>query len=268
MLADLHEHTFAILAYKDSPYLEECVQSILNQTVSSKRIICTSTPSEYIRNIGRKYNIEVFENKETGRGISGDWNFAYKLVDTPYLTLAHQDDIYNSDYTSQLLRASKKNKDLTIGFTDYFELVNGNIIKASTLLRIKRIMLLPFWLSNNLKTNYLKKSVLLLGNPICCPSVWFNKKLIGDFTFSNEFKVNLDWDAWRKLSDYKGTFSFIPEAIVYHRVHDDAESTKTIKSSIRTNEDLIMLTRSLGPKLGKLVNTFYGLGLKTYKRVT
>lgn len=267
MLTEPHEHTFAILAYKDSPYLEECIQSILDQTVSSKRIICTSTPSEYISKIGRKHNIEVFENSVTGGGIASDWNFAYKLVDTPYLTLAHQDDVYDSEYTSLLLKASKKNKNLIIGFTDYFELVNGNITQSSTLLRVKRFMLLPFWLSNNLKASPLKKIPLFLGNPICCPSVWFNKTIIGDFAFSNDFKVNLDWDAWRRLTNYNGTFSFVPKPIVYHRIHDDAESTKTIASLIRSKEDLFMLQKTLGPRLGKLINYLYGLSHKTYKRI-
>ena len=35
------KHTFTVCAYKESPYLEECVQSLINQTVKSKIIICT-----------------------------------------------------------------------------------------------------------------------------------------------------------------------------------------------------------------------------------
>ena len=32
-------HTFAICAYKESPYLEECIQSLMNQTVKSDILI-------------------------------------------------------------------------------------------------------------------------------------------------------------------------------------------------------------------------------------
>ena len=34
-------HTFAVCAYKDSPYLEECLRSVTSQTVKSEVICCT-----------------------------------------------------------------------------------------------------------------------------------------------------------------------------------------------------------------------------------
>ena len=50
-------HTFAICAYKESPYLEECIQSLMNQTVKSDILIATATPSKYIDDIAAKYNL-------------------------------------------------------------------------------------------------------------------------------------------------------------------------------------------------------------------
>ena len=43
-------HTFAICAYKESPFLEECIQSLLGQTIPSTIIIVTSTDNAYIKN--------------------------------------------------------------------------------------------------------------------------------------------------------------------------------------------------------------------------
>ena len=48
-------HTFAICAYKESPYLEECIESLINQTVKSNILIATATPSQYIDDIAAKY---------------------------------------------------------------------------------------------------------------------------------------------------------------------------------------------------------------------
>ena len=45
-------HTFAICAYKESPYLEECIQSLMNQTVKSDILIATATPSKYMSIMG------------------------------------------------------------------------------------------------------------------------------------------------------------------------------------------------------------------------
>ena len=41
-------HTFAICAYKESPYLEECITSLMEQTVKSEIFIATSTPNKLL----------------------------------------------------------------------------------------------------------------------------------------------------------------------------------------------------------------------------
>ena len=53
----MNEHTFAVCAYKESPYLEECIESLKGQSVRSNILIATSTPNEYIKNIAEKNNI-------------------------------------------------------------------------------------------------------------------------------------------------------------------------------------------------------------------
>ena len=38
------DHTFVICAYKESPYLEDCIRSVLHQNVRGKICLTTSTP--------------------------------------------------------------------------------------------------------------------------------------------------------------------------------------------------------------------------------
>ena len=71
------EHTWLVCAYKESPYLEECIRSLVSQTVKSRILITTSTPCGHISVVAEKYSVPVFVN--TGKaGISGDWNFALR----------------------------------------------------------------------------------------------------------------------------------------------------------------------------------------------
>ncbi|MFR2769325.1 MAG: glycosyltransferase family A protein [Thomasclavelia sp.] len=44
-------HTYVVLAYKQSKYLEECIKSVLNQKFPSKVIIATSTRKQIYRMI-------------------------------------------------------------------------------------------------------------------------------------------------------------------------------------------------------------------------
>ncbi len=48
------DHTFAICAYKESEYLEECIKSIKKQSLKSNIIMVTSTPNDFIKNMAKK----------------------------------------------------------------------------------------------------------------------------------------------------------------------------------------------------------------------
>src|SRR5689334_12586358 len=100
-------HSFAVMAYKDSPYLPDCLDSLKNQTVESRIYITTSTPSPYIDAVAKQYGVQVFVTGST-KGIAHDWNFSLKCTKTKYVTLAHQDDIYLPEYAKSCFNASEK----------------------------------------------------------------------------------------------------------------------------------------------------------------
>ena len=100
-------HTFVIPAYKESPFIEQCIQSLLAQSVKSNIIITTSTPTDFIKEIAKKYDLPYYINDK--KGIAADWNFALSKVTTPLATIAHQDDIYEPSYAESVIKATNKN---------------------------------------------------------------------------------------------------------------------------------------------------------------
>lgn len=50
---DKSKHTFAICAYKESRYLEECITSLKKQSMKSKIILITSTPNRLIDEVAK-----------------------------------------------------------------------------------------------------------------------------------------------------------------------------------------------------------------------
>ena len=140
------DHTFVICAYKDSEYLEPLIESLLAQTVSSKILVSTSTPVESIYNTAKKYDLPVHVNPVSGGGIGSDWNFAYSLADTDFVTLAHQDDFYEPEYTEKMTAALAKAKNPIIAYTNYYEIRPEGIVINNRLLRIKRMMNRPIGL--------------------------------------------------------------------------------------------------------------------------
>ena len=74
------EHTFVVLAYKESEYLEECIKSVLNQKYKSDVVIATSTPNDYIDKMAKKYKLKVIVNNSEKKGIGVDFDFASNCV--------------------------------------------------------------------------------------------------------------------------------------------------------------------------------------------
>lgn len=233
------QHTFAVCAYKESPFLEECIQSLIAQKSDSKIIIATSTPNEHIKNIAAKYNLPVFENPAES-SIGGDWNFALSKVKTPYVTFAHQDDVYLSGFYKRTM-AELQRPNCLIAFTNYEELKHGSPIKLTINLRIKDMMLFGFRFFK--RCRLLRRLVFSVGNPICCPAVSYNLTKLGEFKFDQSLKVNLDWDAWIRIGAKKGRFGYISKRLMQHRIHEGSETTNAIKNNSRSTEDYDIFRR-------------------------
>lgn len=246
-------HTFVVCAYKESPFLEECIQSLAKQTITSNILIYTSTPNEYIKKIASKYQLNLVTKK--GGSIGKDWNNAMSFVKTKYMTIAHQDDLYEPNFLAKTLAAFKKNSDNLIVFTDYAELTDQGYRRSSTNLLIKRLMLKTMMLGK--KSNFWRNFILGFGNPISCPAVSYNLELLANFQFNEKMKVSLDWYAWYDISNRKGRFTFIPEMLMYHRIHEESETTNMIEDQTRTKEDLQMFELFWPKSIAKLINKFY-----------
>ncbi len=235
------DHTWALCAYGESPYLEECIRSLKAQAVPSRIILSTSTPSAYIDEIAGRYDLPVFTHE--GGGIGRDWNAAYDLAETPLVTIAHQDDLYEPGYTEEMLKAVNRVKEPVLFFTDYEELRDGKRVHGNRNLKIKRLMLAPLKSRALQGSRFVRRRILSLGSPICCPAVTYVKAKAGETIFSTEMKVSLDWDQWEKLSRKKGAFVYSPKVLMLHRVHEASETTRLIGDHTRSREDLEMFRR-------------------------
>ena len=239
-------HTFAISAYKDSPYLEACIKSIKKQTIYSNIILGTSTPNEHIESLCRKYSIPMYIN-DGDAGITQDWNFIYKKATTEAVTIAHQDDIYDKKYVEQLEKSLMKARHPIIFFSDYGEIRNGRIVRQNRLLKIKRVMLFPLRIRAFWGSRIVRRGILSMGSPICCPSVAFVRANCPEEIFQHGFRAAEDWQAWERLSRLKGEFVYNKKILMYHRIHEDSETTRVIEKYGRASEDYQMF-RKFWPK--------------------
>ena len=241
-MKNIIDHTFVICAYKKSSFLEECIISLKKQKYKSEIIMITSTPNELISEMAEKYQIPLYVNEDE-KGITQDWNFAYKMAQTKYVTIAHQDDIYLPDYSRLIIKEIKKRKPPLIAFTGYGELRNDKIVINNSLLKVKRLMLFPLKSSMLQSSKFVRRRILSFGCPICCPAVTFAKENLPDKIFVSGFRSDEDWQAWEMLSRKKGSFVYIPKIGMYHRIHEESETSSILNDNARNEEDYQMFRK-------------------------
>ena len=281
--ATYRNHTWVLCAYGESPYLEECIRSLINQTVGSKILIATSTPNDEINRLAGKYDLPVFVNTGAS-GITRDWNFALSCATTRYVTIAHQDDVYESIYLERALRGLSGARHPLIFFSDYYEIRDGRKVVSNRNLRIKRMMLLP--LRSRLLQNsvFVRRRILSLGSPIDCPSVTYvmpnlqsiqnhqgnlnkqnqegqqNKSEGEGLLFDPAYRVAQDWEAWERISRMEGTFVFDPYLLMGHRIHEASTTTELIADQTRTKEEMSIFRRFWPAWMAKRIERWYRKG--------
>lgn len=263
MLYTAKDHTFVVCAYKESPYLRKNIRSLMRQSVGSKIVIATSTPNQYIRDIAREFKIWIYENS-VSEGIASDWNFAYSVADTPLVTIAHQDDIYDTDYLERTLDALNKADNPIIAHTAYYEIRDGKKVYSNRLLRIKKLLLLPFVTRLTWNSVFWRRRSLSLGCAICCPSVTYVRDRLPLEPFERGCRADLDWQAWEKYSRFRGAFCYVTKPVVGHRVHGESETSNVIGGDNgRTPEDYAMYRKFWPGFIADMLIKFYEKGQKS-----
>ena len=213
-------HTFVILAYKESDDLEDCIKSVLKQSVKSNIVIATSTPNDYITDLASQYGIGVMVNEsESNKG--NDYNFALSTFNTKLITIVHQDDLYHRNYAKEVIKCYEKNKDANLIFTDYYEIHKDVKVKHSWTLFKKRIMIWPLKYRFFQNKRHYKRRVLSHGQCFCTSSVTF----IRNRSIKNFFPTNLtyynDWQGFINFANKKNTrMVYLNKKLVGYRIYD------------------------------------------------
>lgn len=256
-------HVFSVCAYKESQYLDECVESLKKQKLQSEIIICTSTPCDFIQEVAQKYQVPLYI-REGQSDIRDDWNFAYNTACAEYVTIAHQDDVYDPLYTEEMQKKLKETEDSIMFLTDYIPLKNGEKGNRDINSKIRRLLRIPLKNQFLSKKKWVRKLTLAFGNSICCPSVTYHKRNLGEDVFTSEYKFNIDWDTFYKLSQKDGSFVYADKPLVWYRIHDEATSKAFIENQLRITEDTDMFQKFWPAWIVKLLMIFYRKAYDTY----
>ena len=273
-------HAFVICAFGKSPYLENCIRSLLRQTAPSEIYIATSTPSEHIRRLARKYGLPLWV-RQGESGIREDWLFAWREGGKRkrLITIAHQDDCYCRDYAKTVLAMYERYPDMTVFCSDYVTLktresrmadgtyypVQTRICAGDLVRLVKKLLRLPLRFRFYANRAWVKKSALIFGNSICCPSCTYNYSLIGDYMFDSGYSFALDWENLLSLAERPGRFVCVEEPLIAYRVHSGAATKKCIEDHRREADEASMFRKLWPDWMASLLMRFYKQSYKAYR---
>lgn len=258
-VADLaQDHAFVVLAYKQSPFLSGCLASLATQTLKSRIVVATSTPSPFIDSAAAAHG-PVIVNPVCA-GIGSDFNFALRASDARFVTLVHQDDTYAPEFLQRSLGEFAQHSEGVLCFTGYVEIDDEGRTTRSKVSIAKHLMELlalgplhvvrglPLW------------AFLAFGDPLPCSSVTFDLSKLPDFAFSLKYAANLDWDAWWRLREEGHTFLRAPWRLVGRRHNEFTETSELLRSGVRRTEDLAMFRRAWPRPVADVIAMMYRLG--------
>ena len=258
------DHTFVLCAYKENPYIRETIDSLRSQTVRSNIVLSTSTPNEYLKDICEDYSLRMLIN--THPHLAGDdWNYGFDHAGTRLVTIAHQDDYYAPDYVESVLKTLNKYKEgeVSIVFTDYFEMRGDERVHSNWLLRVKRLMNMPFRFDALNGHKLVKRRVLSFGCPICCPSVTLVASNVGMSPFDTRYKNSCDYKTWVDLASREGRFVYVPEALMGHRIYPGSATSHNLEEDIRKGEDEEIMATLWPRPVAHLINRAYAVSEKS-----
>lgn len=255
------DHTFAIPVYGAAQGLARLIASLRAQSgARSEIVLATSTPSPELAELAARERLPLKLNPLRS-GIAADWNFALAAAQTQLVTLAHQDDVFAPDYAATLGEALQRHTQALIAFSDYSEHTPAGARPVNINVRIKRALCRrAFGVRESLDAPRDKLRLLALGNPICCPSVMFNRDTLGEFQFPDGWRTNLDWMAWVTLAWRPGGFLYVRQPLVSKGIHPGSETTATIGDRARAREDRALFEVFWPRPVAAALGALYRLG--------
>lgn len=215
--------TVIVLSYKNLIYLEQCMDSILEQTYQNIEIIIgdDGTPefneNKILNYLSRKKqanikSVKVYHN-EKNLGVIKNYNKAIKMSNGDYIFYIGMDDkLWCKDTLKEVVDYFESTGALI--FTGYRDVYNQSMDECIQRLPEERFVSV---LKEN-KPQYLYKK-LLEGNFIAGSCTPFSKKLIEKYGYIDEDYVMLeDWPRYLQLTRENCNIYFINKPLIKYRL--------------------------------------------------
>lgn len=197
--------TVIVPNYNKSQYIEECIQSIKDQTFKDFECIIvddgsTDNSKEIIKKLIENDNrFQLFCN--TNHGLSFSRNFGIKLANTEFVLPLDSDDYIEKDYIKRIIEYFNQHPETTLFYGKWFFIgYNADYMN--------------FKLGN---LHYIDYKTLLRGNSIHCCCAYRKKDAIDCGLFDENMQGYEDWEFLIRLLYKDKIVAYDPHISLYYR---------------------------------------------------
>lgn len=224
--------------YNHSIFLEERIQSVLNQKYQNfEVIILDDCSTDNSKNVIDKYKhnpkiSHIIYNEINSGSTFKQWNKGFQLCKGDYVWIAESDDVADSNFLNCIINAINTMGNCVLAFSNsHFINSESKIIQYND--HAKRLK--PLSING---TDFVKKYMLGINNIYNASSAVFKKEVLNKIDSSQytQFKASGDRLFWILVS-LQGNVCYIPEKLNYFRQHDNKVTPKAISSGKASEED-------------------------------
>ena len=220
--------SIVIPIYNAEKYLEECLNSIKNQTYKNFEVIMVNDGSkDNSETICKRFSEDDtrfrYFKKENG-GVSSARNIGLDNVEGDYITFIDADDWVDENYLDLLITTVEKNhSDIVVSSYKQFNNIDVFYLRAYSL---QEKYLLNFEKMN--RDDFLTIFPKLMSTNVCFNNAvakLFRKELVNDLRFDTSIKYGEDLDFYFRLYLTVDSISYVDEPTYVYRVHGDSTTS-------------------------------------------
>lgn len=232
--------SIVIPIYNAEKYLEECLNSIKNQTYKNFEVIMVNDGSKdnsetICMNFLRSDSRFRYLKKENG-GVSSARNVGLDNVEGDYITFIDADDWVDENHLEILIDGIIKNN-CEVAISSYMRFINTRDTYLINIYSNQEKYLLNYGKMNREKfLTELPKLISINNSFNCAVSKLFSRRLVEDIRFDSNIIYAEDLDFYFKLYLKANNFIFINAETYIYRQHD--KSTTSGFSQIHAEQEL------------------------------
>lgn len=227
--------------YNGEDYLEEAIESVLNQTFRDFELIIindcsTDSTSQILERFAQQdCRVKVHTN-EVNLRLPSSLNKAISVAQGKYIARMDADDICLPDRLEKQFAFMEANPEVALSSCRYMTLKNGHIASGGC--------------GGQCDHEYIK-ALLLVTNPILHPGIIAKAEAIRTLGYDKNFTCTEDLELWTRFVMAGYEIKLLPEYLMLYRLHDKQITGTTLEKQHR---EVVAVQKNYYGKLLKMMN--------------